>query len=87
MQSTDRIDGSPRNETCTNIDTHGTAKSFSAQEGIRSTAVRTLDPVPICLIPQVLSAAIRRHGRLILEIRAKLNGHNLFTITPSPFRR
>jgi hypothetical protein len=81
MQSTDRIDGSPRDEACANIDSHGTARSSSAPEGIRPAAVRTLDPVPVYLIPQVLSAAIRRHGRSIREIRAKLGGRNIFTIT------
>ncbi|RXE56044.1 hypothetical protein ABH15_07565 [Methanoculleus taiwanensis] len=81
MQSTDRIDGSPRNEACDNIDSCGTARNSSASEGIRSTAIRTLDPVPLYLIPQTISAAVRRHGRSILEIRAKLNGHNFFVIT------
>ncbi|WP_301662627.1 hypothetical protein [Methanoculleus frigidifontis] len=37
--------------------------------------------MPIYLVPQALSAAIRRHGRSIVDIRAKLNGHNLFAIT------
>ncbi|MDN7023584.1 hypothetical protein FGU65_01500 [Methanoculleus sp. FWC-SCC1] len=81
MQSTDRTDGSPRNEACANIGSCGTAQRSSAPEGIRPTAVRTLDPVPIYLVPQALSAAIRRHGRSIVDIRAKLNGHNLFAIT------
>ncbi len=59
----------------------GLPRSFSAPEEIRPAAVRTLDPVPVYLIPQVLSAAIRRHGRSIRENRAKLGDRNFFPVT------
>ncbi len=36
MQRTDRIDGSPHDEACTNIDSHGTANNSSPSREIGS---------------------------------------------------
>ncbi|CCJ36148.1 hypothetical protein BN140_1225 [Methanoculleus bourgensis MS2] len=82
MQSTDRIDGSPHDEACANIDSHGTANSSSPSEGIRpATDKRRAGIVPLYLVQQVVAAEIARYGRAVREIHVVRTGCHYYTIT------
>ena len=69
MQRRDRIDGSPRDEACANIDSHGTANNSSLSRVIRpATGERRAGIVPLLLIPRVAADEINRCGRTLREI-------------------
>ncbi|PKL62359.1 MAG: hypothetical protein CVV31_06630 [Methanomicrobiales archaeon HGW-Methanomicrobiales-2] len=69
MQRTDRIDGSPRDEACTNIDSHGTANNSSPSGVISPTPEKRMaGVVPLYLVQQVVAAEIGRYGRAVREI-------------------
>ena len=69
MQRTDRIGGSPRDEACANIDSHGTANNSSPSGAIRAaTEERRAGVVPLYLIPRVAADEINRCGRTLREI-------------------
>ncbi len=71
MQSTDRIDGSPQDEACANIDSHGTADNTSSPGAIRTaTEEQRAGVVPLFLVPQVVADEINRYGRAVREIHA-----------------
>jgi len=91
MQSDGTIEGSPRNETCANSDSSGTANSSSLSEGISpasDTVTHNLDPVPLYLIPQAISEEIHRHGDAIAEVHvSRTRCHNYrITVKTSPGR-
>ncbi|HDR74159.1 MAG TPA: hypothetical protein ENN85_09680 [Methanoculleus sp.] len=79
MQGDGTIEGSPRNETCANSDSCGTANSSSLSEGISpaaDTVRRAANPVPLYLIPQAIAEEIHRHGDAIAEVHvARTRGH------------
>ncbi len=69
MQRRDRIEGSPRDEACANIDSHGTADNTSPPGAIRTaTEERRAGVVPLFLIPRVAADEINRCGRTLREI-------------------
>ncbi len=82
MQSTDRIDGSPHDEACANIDSHGTANNSSPSEVIRSaTDERHAGIVPLYLVQQVVAVEVARYGRAVREIHIVRTGCHYYTIT------
>ncbi len=82
MQRTDRIDGSPHDEACTNIDSHGTANNSSSSEGIRSaTDERRAGVVPLYLVQQIVAAEVSRYGRAVREIHIVRTGCHFYTVT------
>ena len=69
MQRTDRIGGSPRDEACANIDSHGTANNSSPSRAIRpSSGEHRAGIVPLYLIQQVVGIEISRCGQALREI-------------------
>ncbi len=82
MQSTDRIDGSPHDEACANIDSHGTANNSSPSEGIRSaTDERRAGIVPLYLVQQIVAAEVSRYGRAVREIHIIRTRCHFYTVT------
>lgn len=82
MQRTDRIDGSPHDEACTNIDSHGTANNSSPSEGIRpATDERPAGVVPLYLVQQIVAAEVSRYGRAVREIHIVRTGCHFYTVT------
>ena len=85
MQRRDRIDGSPHDEACTNIDSHGTANNPSLSRVIRpATGERRAGIVPLYLIRQVAAAEVSRYGRAVREIhivRARCHYSTVTTVT------
>ena len=82
MQRTDRIDGSPHDEACTNIDSHGTANNSSSSEGIRSaTDERRAGVIPLYLVQQIVAAEVSRYGRAVREIHIVRTGCHFYTVT------
>ena len=70
MQEPARIKGSPQDETCANIDSHGTANNSSPSGVIRSaTSERRAGVVPLYLIKQVVATEIGRCGQKLRKIR------------------
>ena len=82
MHSTDRIDGSPRDEACANIDSHGTADNSSRSRAIRAaTEERRAGVVPLYLIPRVVADEINRCGRTLREIHVVRTKCHYYIIT------
>ena len=85
MQRTDRIDGSPRDEACTNIDSHGTANNSSPSGVISPTPEKRMaGVVPLYLVQQVVAAEIGRHGPAAREthiVRIGCHHHTGTTLT------
>ena len=82
MQRTDRIDGSPHDEACANIDSHGTANNSSPSEGIRpATDERRPGVVPLYLVQQIVAAEVARYGRAVREIHIVRTGCHYYTVT------
>ena len=85
MQRRDRIDGSPHDEACTNIDSHGTANNPSLSRVIRpAIEKRRAGIVPPYLIRQVAAAEVSRYGRAVREIhivRARCHYSTVTTVT------
>ncbi|WP_292392570.1 hypothetical protein [Methanoculleus sp. UBA303] len=82
MQRRDRIDGSPRDEACANIDSHGTADNSSPSRAIRAaTGERRAGVVPLYLIPQAVADEIRRHGRAVREIHIHRTRNHHYTVS------
>ena len=82
MQRTDRIDGSPRDEACTNIDSHGTANNSSPSGVISPTPEKRMaGVVPLYLVQQVVAAEVSRYGRAVREIHVVRTGCHYYTIT------
>ncbi|KUK60618.1 MAG: Uncharacterized protein XD82_1565 [Methanoculleus marisnigri] len=82
MQHTDRIDGSPRDEACTNIDSHGTANNSSPSGVISPTPEKRMaGVVPLYLVQQVVAAEIGRYGRAVREIHIVRTGCHYYTVT------
>jgi len=81
MQRKTRIGGSPHPETCTNIDSCGTANNSSPCEMIRAATAehRTL-PVPLYLIPQAISKEIHRIGDALDGIRVDRTAYHNYAI-------
>ena len=81
MQRRDRIDGSPRDEACANIDSHGTADNTSSPGAIRTaTEEQRAGVVPLFLVPQAVAGVIRRHGRAVREIHIRRTRSHQYTI-------
>ena len=82
MQSTDRIDGSPHDEACANIDSHGTANNSSPSRAIRpSSGERRAGTVPLYLIQQVVGTEISRCGQALREIHVARAPCHYYTVT------
>ena len=82
MQEPARIKGSPQDETCANIDSHGTANNSSSSEVIRSAAKeRRAGVVPLYLIQQVVATEISRCGRTLREIHIVRTGCHYYIVT------
>ena len=82
MQRRDRIDGSPRDEACANIDSHRTANNSSPSEGIRpATDERRPGVVPLYLVQQIVAAEVARYGRAVREIHIVRTGCHFYTVT------
>ena len=82
MQRTDRIDGSPRDEACANIDSHGTANNSSPSGVISPTPEKRMaGVVPLYLVQQVVAAEVARYGRAVREIHIVRTGCHYYTIT------
>jgi len=82
MQRTDRIDGSPHDEACANIDSHGTANNSSPSKGIRpATDERRAGVVPLYLVQQIVAAEVSRYGRAVREIHIVRTGCHFYTVT------
>ena len=81
MQRRDRIDGSPRDEACANIDSRGTADNTSSPGAIRTaTEEQRAGVVPLFLVPQAVAGVIRRHGRAVREIHIRRTRSHQYTI-------
>ena len=82
MQRIDGIDGSPHDEACANIDSHGTANNSSPSEEISSAPDRRhAGIVPLYLVQQVVAAEISRYGRAVREIHVVRTGCHYYTVT------
>jgi hypothetical protein len=82
MHGTDRINGSPHDEACTNIDSHGTANNSSSSGVIRpATSKRKAGVVPLYLIQRVVAAEINRCGRTLREIRIVRTNCHYYIVT------
>ncbi len=75
------LGGSPHDEACTNIDSHGTAGRTSAPEGINAAAARPPRAVPLYLIAQVVAAEVARHKRALREIHVTCTAGHCYAIT------
>ena len=81
MQSIDRKDGSPRDETYANIDSHGTADNTSPPRVIRpSTDEERASTVPLFLIPLAVADVIRRYGRAVREIHVRRTRNHHYAV-------
>jgi hypothetical protein len=69
--------GSPRNKTCSNTCCLRTANRNSTLRKISKAA----DPVPLSLIPQILSKQIHEHGGSITGINVRRNRDYNYQIT------
>jgi len=75
MQQRDRIDSSPHDEACANIDSHGTANNSSPSREIRpAPGKRNAGVVPLFLVKQIVAAEIGRYGRAVREIHIVRTG-------------
>ncbi len=82
MQRTDRIDGSPHDEACTNIDSHGTANNSSPSGVISPTPEKRMaGVVPLYLVQQIVAAEVSRYGRAVREIHIVRTGCHFYTVT------
>jgi len=82
MQRTDRIDGSPHDEACANIDSHGTANNSSPSRAIRpSSGERRAGIVPLYLIQQVVGTEISRCGQALREIHIARTRCHYYIVT------
>jgi len=82
MQREKRIDGSPRNEACANIDSCGTANSSSASEMISAaTAEHKAGLVPLYLIGPAIIVEVNRFGDAIEDIHVHRTTKHQFSIT------
>ena len=82
MQRRDRIDSSPHDDACTNIDSHGTANNSSLSRVIRpATGERRAGIVPLYLIRQVAAAEVSRYGRAVREIHIVRTGCHYYIVT------
>ena len=81
MQHRDRIDGSPRDETYANIDSHGTADNTSPPRVIRpSPEEERAGTVPLFLIPRAVADVIRRYGRAVREIHVRRTRNHHYAV-------
>ncbi len=81
MQSIDRKDGSPRDETYANIDSHGTADNTSPPRVIRpSPEEERAGTVPLFLIPRAVADVIRRYGRAVREIHVRRTRNHHYAV-------
>ncbi len=81
MHSIDRKDGSPHDEACANIDSHGTANSSSPPGVIRpSPEEERASTVPLFLVPRAVADVIRRHGRAVREINVRRTRNHQYSI-------
>jgi hypothetical protein len=81
MQSIDQKDGSPRDETYANIDSHGTANTTSPPRVIRpSPEEDRTSTVPLFLVPRAVADLIRRHGRAVREIHVRRTRNHHYTV-------
>jgi len=81
MQRRNRINGSPHDEACANIDSHGTANSSSPPGVIRpSPEEERASIVPLFLIPRAVADVIRRHGRAVREIHVRRTRNHHYTV-------
>ncbi|WP_292385890.1 hypothetical protein [Methanoculleus sp. UBA430] len=81
MHSIDRKDGSPHDEACANIDSHGTANSSSPPGVIRpSPEEERASIVPLFLVPRAVADVIRRHGRAVREINVRRTRNHQYAI-------
>ncbi|WP_342675910.1 hypothetical protein [Methanofollis sp. UBA420] len=70
-----RIDGSLHDSPCANTGP-GTAIPPSTCEEIH-----TVDPVPLYLVPQVVTAWVKRHGRAVSEVHVKRGGRHMYAVS------
>jgi len=81
MQSIDQKDGSPRDEACANIDSHGTATNSSPPGVIRpSPEEDRASTVPLFLVPRAVADLIRRYGRAVREINVRRTRNHQYSI-------
>ena len=81
MQSIDQKDGSPRDEACANIDSHGTATNSSPSGVIRpSPEEDRASTVPLFLVPRAVADLIRRYGRAVREIHVRRTRTHHYTV-------
>ena len=81
MHSIDRKDGSPHDEACANIDSHGTANSSSPPGVIRpSPEEERASTVPLFLVPRAVADVIRRYGRAVREINVRRTRNHQYSI-------
>jgi len=81
MQSIDQKDGSPRDEACANIDSHGTATNSSPPGVIRpSPEEDRASTVPLFLVPRAVADLIRRYGRAVREIHVRRTRNHHYTV-------
>ncbi|MCT8338304.1 hypothetical protein FKB36_12610 [Methanoculleus sp. Afa-1] len=80
MQSIDHKDGSPRDEACANIDSHGTATSSSPPGVIRPSEEDRVSTVPLFLVPRAVADVIRRYGRAVREIHVRRTRNHHYTV-------
>ncbi|HZD43371.1 MAG TPA: hypothetical protein VE134_04865 [Methanomicrobiales archaeon] len=74
-----QVAGSPRDTTCANTESQGTANNPLPSRKISPAAdpAGLKEPVPLYLIPQALSQEIHRLRDAILEVRIRRTaGHN-----------
>jgi hypothetical protein len=71
-----RIDGSLHDSPCANTGPRKTATSPSTCEEIN-----TIDPVPLYLVPQVVTAWVKRHGSGVSEIHVRRGGRHMYAVT------
>ena len=70
------IDGSPQTEACSNMDSRRSATFPSSREEVKS-----VDPVPLYLVPAVVTAAVNRIGGSLSELHAWRGRRHFYEVT------
>ncbi|QYZ80125.1 hypothetical protein E2N92_12155 [Methanofollis formosanus] len=74
-RSQKRRDGSPQTEDCSNTGSRRSAISQSSREDVKS-----VGPVPLYLVPPVVTAAVNRVGGALSELCVRRSGMHLYTV-------
>lgn len=76
IHAQDKTDGSPRDHLCAN-----TGSATTATSSLVSRDIKTIDLIPLHLIPTVVASAVRCRGRALDEVYVRRSGRHSYAVT------